>query len=90
MMADMKTTSIGMRRTLGDLVEHRLTLLMHCHKCRIVAELDVKRLIEANGLKISLKALLPSCIRENCGANWPDIDVEVPHGRQRKPSLGSD
>jgi hypothetical protein len=85
----MKTASRGMRRTLGHLVQHQLTLWIHCLKCRRAAKLDVQRLVEVHGAEIVLKALFRSCTCETCGAHWPDIDVEVPQGRQREVSLRS-
>jgi hypothetical protein len=78
MMADMKVTSYGVRRTLGHLVQHQLTLWMHCRKCRRAAKLDVRQLAETHGAKIELKEVLAGYICENCGAVWPYIDVEVP------------
>jgi hypothetical protein len=33
--------------------------------------------------------VLATCVCENCGAHWPDVDVEVPPNRQRKAPLGS-
>jgi hypothetical protein len=75
-MADMKVTSYGMRRTLGHLVQHQLTLWMHCCKCRRAVNLDVRQLVETRGAKISLKEVLASYICENYGAVWPYIDAE--------------
>ena len=85
----VKTTMRGMRRTLGHLVQHQLTLWMHCHRCRCVTQLNVEQLFEVHGAEINLKKVLATCVCENCGAHWPDIDVEVPRDRQRKASLGS-
>jgi hypothetical protein len=77
-----------MRRTLGHLVQRRLTLWMHCRKCRLAAKLDVRQLAAAHGAKIELKEMLASYICENCGARWPDIEAEVPPRPKRKPPLG--
>ena len=84
-----KTTMRGMRRTLGDLVLHQLTLWMHCHKCRCVTQLNVERLFEVHGAEVNLKKVLATCVCENCGAHWPDIDVEVPP-RQAEESVPQD
>ena len=85
----VKRTMRGMRRTLGHLVQHQLTLWMHCHKCRCAAKLDVQRLVETHGAEIILKALFLSCICENCGARWPDIQVQVPSRPKRKAPIAS-
>jgi hypothetical protein len=62
---------------------------MHSQKCRRAAELDVKRLVEVHGAEMVLKALQPNCTCDNCGARWPDIDVEVPPRSERKAPIGS-
>ena len=87
-MADTKVTSYGMRRTLGHLAQHQLTLWMHWRKCRRAAKLDVRQLVETRGAKIDMKEVLASYIRENCGAVWPYIDADVPPRPKRKPPLG--
>jgi len=70
-MADTKVTSYGMRRTLGHLAQHQLTLWMHWRKCRRAAKLDVRQMVETRGVKIDMKEVLASYICENCGAVWP-------------------
>ena len=84
MTAVVKTTRRGMRRTLGHLVQHQLTLWMHCHKCRCAAKLDVQRLVETHGAEIILKEIWAKCICDNCGAIWPDVHVQVPPTRPKR------
>jgi hypothetical protein len=50
---------------------------------------DVKRLVEVHGAETVLKEVLARCICDNCGAIWPNIDVEVPPRPKRKSPLGS-
>jgi hypothetical protein len=88
MMTEMEAIRLGRRRTLGHLVQHQLTLWMHCRKCRRAAKLDVRQLAEAHGARIELKEVLASYICDNCGAIWPYIDVEVPPRPKRKAPLG--
>jgi hypothetical protein len=89
MMTDIKTTRRRTRRTLDHLVQHQLTLWMHCHKCRSASKLDVQQLVQVHGAEMDLKALLSGYICKNCGARWPDIQVQVPSRPKRKASIAS-
>ena len=84
MMTDMEAIRLGRHRTLGHLVQHQLTLWMHCRKCRRAGKLDVKRLVEVHGAEMVLKALEQSWICEHCGAGWPDVHVQVPPKPKRR------
>ena len=55
MMTDMEAIRLGRHRTLGHLVQHQLTLWMHCHRCRCVTQLNVEQLFEVHGAEINLK-----------------------------------
>ena len=89
MMTDMEAIRLGRHRTLGHLVQHQLTLWMHCRKCRRAGKLDVKRLVEVHGAETILKEILARCICDNCGAIWPFVDIEVPPRSKRRAPLGS-
>jgi hypothetical protein len=84
MMTEMEAIRLGRRRTLGHLVQHQLTLWMHCRKCRCAAKLDVQRLIQSHGAEMVLKALQLSWVCEQCGAGWPDVHVQVPPRPKRR------
>ena len=85
----MTATRLGIRRTLGHLLRHQLALWMHCHKCRCATKLDVQELVNVHGAEMVLKALSPSCICENCGARWPDIQLQVPSRPKMKAPIAS-
>ena len=86
-MTEMEAIRLGRHRTLGHLVQHQLTLWMHCRKCRRPAKLDVQRLIQRHGAEMVLKALQLSWVCGHCGAGWPDVPYGV---RDFKASFGGE